>query len=173
MNFRISKKLLCVVLAVLLVSAVCSLTGCAGNKAPEAPTAPVQPTLPSMPHDVYLPPDVFTDAPVPDEAASEISEALQNVVEFTLEVTGKDGVTKSQTVSTDCQTVGEALLAYGMIEGDAGDYGLYVKTVLGETLDYEKDGLYWAFYINGEYASSGVELTQIEPGAVYAFRAEK
>ena len=41
------------------------------------------------------------------------------------------------------------------------------------TLDYEADGMYWAFYINGEYAQTGVDATGVEDSAVYAFRAEK
>ena len=40
-------------------------------------------------------------------------------------------------------------------------------------LDYDTDGMYWAFYINGEYAQTGVDATGVEDGAVYAFRAEK
>ena len=52
-------------------------------------------------------------------------------------------------------------------------YGLYVKTVNGITLDYDTDGMYWAFYINGEYVQTGVDATGVEDGAVYAFRAEK
>ena len=50
---------------------------------------------------------------------------------------------------------------------------LYVKTVNGITLDYDKDKMYWAFYINGEYAMTGVDSTPIEEGAVYAFKPEK
>lgn len=49
-------------------------------------------------------------------------------------------------------TVGKALLDQGVIAGEDSSYGLYVKTVNGTTLDYDTDGMYWAFYINGEYA---------------------
>ena len=61
----------------------------------------------------------------------------------------------------------------GVIAGENSSYGLYVKTVNGITLDYDTDGMYWAFYINGEYAQTGVDATGVENGAVYAFRAEK
>lgn len=40
------------------------------------------------------------------------------------------------------------------------------------TLDYDADGAYWAFYINGEYASTGVDSTNIEAGATYTLKAE-
>ena len=50
--------------------------------------------------------------------------------------------------------------------------GLYIKTVNGVTLDYDADGAYWAFYINGEYASTGVDATNIEAGATYTLKGE-
>ena len=76
-------------------------------------------------------------------------------------------------VKTDAVTVGEALLENGLIAGEDGDYGLYVKTVCGITADYDVDKTYWAFYINGEYAMSGVDKTDIADGAVYEFKIEK
>ena len=59
-----------------------------------------------------------------------------------------------------------------MLSGDEGPYGLYVKTVNGITVDYDKDGKYWAFYVNGEYATSGVDTTEIADGVSYGFKAE-
>ena len=59
-----------------------------------------------------------------------------------------------------------------MIEGDESEYGLYVKTVNGITADYDADGVYWAFYINDEYAQTGVDSTPITEGDRYAFRIE-
>jgi hypothetical protein len=68
--------------------------------------------------------------------------------------------------------VGEALLDEKLIAGEEGPYGLYVKTVNGITLDYDKDGYYWSFYIDGEYGLTGVDQTEITNGAAYAFKAE-
>ena len=92
---------------------------------------------------------------------------------FSFQVVYPDGSTKDFTINAQAKTVGEALMAEGLITGEDGPYGLYVKTVDGLTLDYDKDGLYWAFYINGEYGATGCELTDIEDGAAYAFKAEK
>ncbi len=75
-------------------------------------------------------------------------------------------------IHTDAATVGEALLALDLIAGDEGDYGLYVKTVNGITVDYDTDGKYWAFYVDGEYASTGVDSTDITEGAAYSFVVE-
>lgn len=93
--------------------------------------------------------------------------------EFTFIVVDGDGNEKKFTVSTDSDTVGAALLENGIIAGDEGQYGLYVKEVNGITADYDTDGVYWAFYINGEYAPTGVDSTDVEPGAEYAFKVEK
>lgn len=71
------------------------------------------------------------------------------------------------TVKTDAETVGAALLEHGVIAGDEGPYGLYVKTVNGVRADYDKDGFYWAFYVGEEYAMQGIELTPIDENAAY------
>ena len=71
------------------------------------------------------------------------------------------------TVHTDKDTVGAALLEHELIDGEQGLYGLYVKKVNGITADYDVDQSYWAFYINGDYAMSGVELTEIDESAEY------
>ena len=75
-------------------------------------------------------------------------------------------------VKTDKTTVGAALLEVELIAGEDSQYGLYVKTVNGITLDYDKDGKYWAFYIDGEMTMSGVDSTDIAEGATYEFKAE-
>ena len=71
------------------------------------------------------------------------------------------------TVKTDAETVGAALLENNLIAGDEGEYGLYFKVVNGITADYDVDQSYWAFYLNGEYATSGVDTTAITDGAHY------
>ena len=71
------------------------------------------------------------------------------------------------TIKTDKDTVGAALLEHDLISGEEGQYGLYVKVVNGMTADYDKDQSYWAFYINGEYAMTGVDSTEITEGSVY------
>lgn len=91
---------------------------------------------------------------------------------FTFTVTDIDGKETAYEIHTDKTTVGEALLELGLIAGEQGDYGLYVKTVDGVTLDYDTDGKYWAFYIDGEYAMTGVDATTVTAGTSYAFKAE-
>ncbi len=92
---------------------------------------------------------------------------------FSFTVTDKDGAVSEFEVHTDKTTVGEALMECGLLEGEAGAYGLYVKKVNGITADYDVDQTYWAFYINDEYAVSGVDTTEIEEGKTYAFKVER
>lgn len=92
---------------------------------------------------------------------------------FTFIVVDKNGNETTFNLSTDKSTVGDALLEEGLIEGEPGAYGLYVKKVNGIVADYDTDKTYWAFYINGEYAFSGVDATPVEEGATYSFKVEK
>lgn len=92
---------------------------------------------------------------------------------FPFTVVDKDGNETQFEIHTDQETVGAALQEVGLIEGEDGEYGLYVKTVNGITADYDADGVYWAFYVNGEYATSGVDSTAIAEGESYSFKVEK
>ena len=71
------------------------------------------------------------------------------------------------TIHTDKETVGDALMELDLIEGEEGAYGLYVKKVNGITADYDTDKHYWALYIDGEYAMSGVDSTEVKDGVTY------
>lgn len=108
--------------------------------------------------------------------ASDDANAGQEQVaskSFTFEVVDKDGNTETFNITTDKTTVGEALLEEGLIAGENGQYGLYVTEVNGIVADYNVDGTYWAFYVDGAYASSGVDTTDIVDGSTYSFKVEK
>ncbi len=77
------------------------------------------------------------------------------------------------TIKTDKKTVGEALVENDLIAGDEGAFGLYVKKVNGITADYDIDQSYWAFYINGEMAMTGVDMTDIDENATYRLEYTK
>ena len=107
---------------------------------------------------------------------TEPSTNQQEVQEksFAFEVVALDGTKKEFTVEYDDEkSVGEVLVAEGLIEGEDGQYGLMVHTVNGQKYTYNEDKVYWAFYIDGEYAMTGVDSTPIEDGKVYCFKAEK
>ncbi len=105
------------------------------------------------------------DSNVNDDAKVEKS--------FVFKVVDLDGSEKSFDIKTTATTVGEALVNEKLILGEQGDYGLMVDTVNGIKYEYNADGAYWAFYVNGEYAMSGVDTTEIDETAVYSFVATK
>lgn len=107
---------------------------------------------------------------LPVEDGAELGEGN---TAFSLTITDGDGAQTHVTVNTDAATVGEALEALGLIQGEEGAYGLYVETVNGITADYDADKTYWAFYINGEYAMTGVDATELVPGDSYELRVER
>ena len=77
------------------------------------------------------------------------------------------------TINTDKKTVGEALLEHKLIEGEQGDYGLYIKSVNGILADYDADKTYWAFYEGEEYAAASVDVTNITEGVTYKLERTK
>ena len=71
------------------------------------------------------------------------------------------------TIHTDKSTLGDALLEHNLINGEAGMYGLYVKTVNGMLADYDIDASYWSFYKGGEMMMTGVDGESIAGGEHY------
>ena len=104
--------------------------------------------------------------------SKEPKEPKATGASFTVVVADLEGKETTFEYTSDKATVGEALIAEGLIEGHETEYGLYVDSVNGIALDWDKDGKYWAFYIDGEYAMTGVDATEIAEGATYAFKPE-
>ena len=140
------RKTLSLVLAFVLIAAA-ALAGCSGK------------------------PAETTEAP--ESAGSSAFTILgEGEKSFELTIVDKEGVTHLYEIHTDEEMVGYALLANELIEGEEGPYGMYIKSVLGQTLDYETDGMYWSFYVGGEYAMTGVDLTPVTEGTAYMLKAE-
>ena len=147
-----SKSILCLLLVLLLAAA--ALTGCMQSQPAnsEAPKTEAQGQTPS-------------EQPV-RETVTAVGEG--NTL-FHLKVTDKEGVVSLYEVHTDAETVGAALFNLGLI---AGENGLY-DTVCGETLSWDSDHMYWAFYIGDKFASTGLDETVITPDASYSLVATK
>ena len=113
-----------------------------------------------------------TETPTSTGSYPLVEKGEGNTV-FTFAVTDHQGNFTYFQLRTNQTIVGEALEELELISGEEGPYGLYVKTVNGITLDYDKDGYYWAFYENGSYALTGVDKTPLDPNKIYEFRALK
>lgn len=121
--------------------------------------------------------DVGAPAVVQQTESRPENQAEDNVrgegkTQFSFTVVDQEGLETEFIVHTDKKTVGDALQELNLIEGEEEGYGLYVKTVNGITVDYDKDGHYWAFYVNDEYAQQGVDSTEITEGDSYALKVE-
>ena len=170
---------LCLVLTVLLAAA--ALSGCDKQEktqqtdaavqtteaAVQTTEAAVQTTEAAVQTTAAPAPATTTAAP---DGRTELGEGAHT---FYLDVTKSDGTTSNFVIHSDDQYVGEALTGLKLIDGELAGYGMYVKTVDGETLDWDADGMYWAFYVDGEYATTGVDTTPITDGATYALTATK
>lgn len=163
-TLHLRKTLSVLLVAAMAVSALC-LTGCSGQPDTTDTTAQPAATTEAATTEAATTEAATTEA----AAATEVGEGSTS---FAFQVTFADGSRQDYTVKTDSTVVGEALQDAGLIAGEESEYGLYVKTVAGQTLDYDADGMYWAFYVNGEYAASGVDTTNIDAGSTYEFRAE-
>ena len=165
-------QLICLMLAAAMAF---SMVGCGASKTAETAAetlAAVETT--EAPAETA---SAETEAEPAAEAAAtavytEDTELGEGSKTFTFIATAAEDNKVTFTVHSDAATVGEALLALNLIAGEESSYGLYVKTVNGVTADYDTDGHYWAFYIDGEYASTGVDATELTDGAVYAFTVE-
>lgn len=154
MKMTRSKKALSFILCIVLIAAIALFTtACNDNKTNDTPTT--------------------TGNAVSTTEAPKATVIGKGDTKFNFTVVDLEGNETAFEINTDKKTVGEALLDLKLIEGEDGQYGLYVKTVNGTTLDYDKDGAYWAFYVNGEYGTSGVDTTDIVAGTTYTFKAEK
>ncbi len=155
------KKHLSLFLCMMLIAAMALVTtGCNDNTKTQDSTVTEQ--------------TAATDTAQTEQTAAEDTSVVgEGNTVFTFSVVDADGVETFFEVHTDKATVGEALLENNLIEGETSDYGLYVKVVNGVKADYDADGAYWAFYVDGEYAQSGVDTTNIEEGKTYTFKYEK
>lgn len=89
---------------------------------------------------------------------------------ITIEVVNKEQETTSYEVNTNAEYLRQAMEeAQGLtFSGTESEFGLTVMTVNGETADYNTDGAYWAFYVNGEYCNYGVDTQPVADGDVFS-----
>lgn len=89
---------------------------------------------------------------------------------ITIEVVNQSSETESYQLKTDAEFLCQAMEeAEGLtFSGAEGDFGIMVDTVNGVKADYSVDGAYWAFYVNGEYCSYGIEKQPVLDGDVFS-----
>lgn len=68
-------------------------------------------------------------------------------------------------IRTDAEYLRQAMEEAGLsFSGAESEYGMMVDTVNGLTADYNVDGAYWSFYVNGEYCNYGIDSQPVLDG---------
>ena len=134
MTRKSNKKILSLILSMMLIVAMAfSMTACGDNK--EKPNTGTEADAGGVNN-------TKNDAGAQDETDVQMEATVvgEGDTVFTFIVVDAEGEEKTYEVHTAKTIVGEALLELELIAGDVGDYGLYVKTVDGITVDYDTDG---------------------------------
>ena len=100
-------------------------------------------------------------------ACSTKKEPAAEAVSFKVIVTDLEGNETAFEYTSNAASVGDALVAEGLVVGHEASYGLYVDSVNGIAADWDNDQTYWAFYVNGEYATTGIGDTPITADTTY------
>jgi flagellar basal body-associated protein FliL len=88
---------------------------------------------------------------------------------ITIEVIDNEEQSTVYDVKTDAEYLRQAMEESDMeFSGtESEEYGMMVDTINGLTADYNTDGAYWAFYVDGEYCSYGIDTQPVEDGQEY------
>ncbi len=77
-----------------------------------------------------------------------------------------DGTTQTFNYETSVEFLGEALSNEGLIEGEMGEYGLFVTGVNGTVVDNSKQQ-WWCLTKGGEEVMTSFDTTPIADGDVF------
>ena len=106
-------------------------------------------------------------------ACSTKKEPAAEAVSFKVIVTDLEGNETAFEYTSNAASVGDALVAEGLVVGHEASYGLYVDSVNGIAADWDNDQTYWAFYVNGAYATTGIGDTPITADTTYNLTLSK
>ena len=103
-----------------------------------------------------------------NENTPEVTGTEEKAVTITVTVVWADGSSTDYAITTTEKTLYGAMSGEGLIGGEDGPYGFYLKEVNGIRADYDLDGAYWALYKNGEMMMTGMESENIADGGRYS-----
>jgi hypothetical protein len=85
---------------------------------------------------------------------------------ITVSVVDKDGASEEFTYQTDREFLGEVLQDEKLVEGEAGEFGLFITSVNGITAD-ESNQEWWCITKTGEQVNTSADQTPIADGESY------
>ncbi len=97
------------------------------------------------------------------------AKPVEGAKEITIEVINSADESVIYELNTDAEYLRQAMdeaegLTYG---GTESEYGIMISTVNGEVADYNVDGSYWSFYVNGEYCNYGIDTQPVMDGDAF------
>ncbi len=92
--------------------------------------------------------------------------ATEGSKNITVEVIHRDTSLNTFTYSTDREYLGEVLKDEGLVSGEEGPYGMFIKSVDGETAD-ESNQEWWCITKNNEKLGTSADQTPIADGEKY------
>lgn len=89
--------------------------------------------------------------------------------EITIEVVDHEAENIVYSFKTDAEYLRQAMEEADGLEfsGAEGEFGLMVTVVNGVTADYNVNGAYWAFYVNGDYCKFGIDMQPVMDGDAF------
>ncbi|MBQ8539563.1 MAG: DUF4430 domain-containing protein [Ruminococcus sp.] len=148
-------KILSLVIALMMcLSMTTALCGCNSDEAKEATATQVETKAETT--DPLWEGAIYNEDVTLDKGATTIDVKVK---------AGEKAITV--TINTDATNLEDALLGAGLVEGEEGAYGLFIKKVNGIVADYDEDQSYWAIYKDGEYLTTGANETAITSGDNY------
>ena len=101
-------------------------------------------------------------------------QAVEGGKNVTVVIVYEDGTEKKLEYATDLEYLSELLLEKELATGyTSEEYGFTIEAVDGITLDWSKDGAYWALYEGDEYATTSAAGIVLVDGGVYKLVYEK
>ncbi|MEG1847908.1 MAG: DUF4430 domain-containing protein, partial [Lachnospiraceae bacterium] len=89
---------------------------------------------------------------------------------ITVEVVYEDKTLDTFAIKTKEEFLRGAMEQEKLIQGEEGDYGLYITAVNGVSADYDANQSWWCVTKNGgEMVTTGVDTTPIVDGEKYEF----
>lgn len=93
-------------------------------------------------------------------------ETVEGEKEVTVLVVHGDEEEKEFIYQTDAEYLGEVLTGNELVEGEVGEYGLFITTVDGETADDSKQQ-WWCITKEGEQVNTSADQAPVQDGDQY------
>lgn len=99
---------------------------------------------------------------------------VQGSKSITVTVIDDKGNSTAYNHKTDAEYLRDALEEIDglTVEGEEAEYGLFVKKVNGITADYNVNGAFWSFSVNGELCNNGIETQPVYDGDAFEISYE-